>query len=556
MSLVPYTVTALQRDVADAALTGKQVIASAVITMTTNPDGVAAVMYDDAAGNGGATSKTTSANGFTVVWVEAGAYTLSVNGTTSQVNIGKKEVTTSQLIGQSNNYQVGDTVTTLGYTTAGDGGAAQWVKTATTGTISQSPAQLGNAILNDANGNQWTLVSLSNESQLGGFSANTIVNNNLVFQAFFNAMPDTGGTYSIVGGDYTLTLGTSFTVSNKAITLKLINSLLPDNLPVVVKKSGLYSLPESSFQANRNVRVHEFLDASNSTASTSSRQYVSHTTGFLPESGDTTEVEFRGISYDIGTNALDLDVEVRGIKGRVYADGGGSNVRGMYSFVEAFIGSGFTGLLTGFLSTIYKNGNATGETVGIRSHVDQGCTAAYQAAGAGVTPTDTVSFGYSCRTGTGQPLLPTVACFQAHGGGSGDMFLGYKSNTDVSLTTAPYRVKNDGTTKTVSTYTNQITIADDGVTIIIAPFQSGMIEVFAQNAGGFFGKCYFRVAGSPLALEAYAGSLTSFTTGALTGTTGVDGETTISADGAGNIYIENRTGADREYVWAFVGKTV
>jgi len=159
MSLVPYTVTALQRDVADAALTGKQVIATAVVTMTTNPDGVVAVMYDDAVGTNGATSKLTNANGFVVVWVEAGAYSLSVNGTTSQVNIGKKEVTTTQLITQSNTYQVGNTVTTVGYAAAGDGGDAQWVKTATTGTVSQAPSSTTPTVLNDADGNQWAKVA-------------------------------------------------------------------------------------------------------------------------------------------------------------------------------------------------------------------------------------------------------------------------------------------------------------------------------------------------------------------------------------------------------------
>jgi len=49
-------------------------------------------------------------------------------------------------------------VETLGYTTEGDGGGASWKKTATTGTASQSPAQLVDALLNDASGNQWALV--------------------------------------------------------------------------------------------------------------------------------------------------------------------------------------------------------------------------------------------------------------------------------------------------------------------------------------------------------------------------------------------------------------
>jgi hypothetical protein len=67
--------------------------------------------------------------------------------------------TTEQLIQLSNTYNVGQVLTTSGYATVGDGGGAQWVKTATTGTVSQSPAQLADGLLNDAGGNQWALIS-------------------------------------------------------------------------------------------------------------------------------------------------------------------------------------------------------------------------------------------------------------------------------------------------------------------------------------------------------------------------------------------------------------
>ena len=48
---------------------------------------------------------------------------------------------------------------TSGFTTSGDGGSAKWKQNGVTGqTPSQTPAQLGDALLNDANGNQWGLV--------------------------------------------------------------------------------------------------------------------------------------------------------------------------------------------------------------------------------------------------------------------------------------------------------------------------------------------------------------------------------------------------------------
>jgi hypothetical protein len=73
-----------------------------------------------------------------------------------------KVSTTEKFISSfSGSVPVGTIVETLGYTTEGDGGGASWTKTATTGTASQSPAQLGNALLNDASGNQWALAPAS-----------------------------------------------------------------------------------------------------------------------------------------------------------------------------------------------------------------------------------------------------------------------------------------------------------------------------------------------------------------------------------------------------------
>jgi len=67
-----------------------------------------------------------------------------------------KVSTTEKFISSfSGSVSVGTIVETLGYTTEGDGGGASWKKTATTGTASQSPAQLNGFTLNDGNGNQW-----------------------------------------------------------------------------------------------------------------------------------------------------------------------------------------------------------------------------------------------------------------------------------------------------------------------------------------------------------------------------------------------------------------
>jgi hypothetical protein len=80
MSLVPYTITALERDVADADASGKQVIVGATCSMFIQPANTAVQLYDNAAGSNGSTAKTTGANGQVVVFVDAGTYIVSVNG--------------------------------------------------------------------------------------------------------------------------------------------------------------------------------------------------------------------------------------------------------------------------------------------------------------------------------------------------------------------------------------------------------------------------------------------------------------------------------------------
>jgi hypothetical protein len=184
MSLVAYTITALERDVADATASGKQVIVGATCSMYSQPSDTVVTLYDDAAGSNGSTAKVTSENGQVVVYVEPGEYRLSVNGIDSFITIGgSAKITTVDLIALDSASNVGDVIDTTGYSVAGDGGGAQWVSVAATGAASQSPSQLGDALLNDANGNQWALVgNCVNIEALGG-KADGVTDNTLVTDA-------------------------------------------------------------------------------------------------------------------------------------------------------------------------------------------------------------------------------------------------------------------------------------------------------------------------------------------------------------------------------------
>ncbi len=67
---------------------------------------------------------------------------------------------TGFLLSKSSAPTTSDTVTFQGYAAIGDGGGATWQHNGVTGqTASQSPAQLADALLNDASGNQWALVA-------------------------------------------------------------------------------------------------------------------------------------------------------------------------------------------------------------------------------------------------------------------------------------------------------------------------------------------------------------------------------------------------------------
>lgn len=94
-------------------------------------------------------------------------------------------------------------VEVLGFSAAGDGGAAQWRKTGVTGlTASQTPAQLGDAKLTDANGHEWAFVGNTIDPlQLGASTSGdnlAVINVALVYASSVGgSVVSTGGTYEI-----------------------------------------------------------------------------------------------------------------------------------------------------------------------------------------------------------------------------------------------------------------------------------------------------------------------------------------------------------------------
>ena len=147
--------------------------------------------------------------------------------------------TTANLIGSSNTFTVGKVITTLGYYIEGDGGGAQWIKTATTGEVLQSPALLGDALLNDANGNQWGLVidEAINIKSLGG--SYSLTDNLSVINAAVASFTNTGEILFPDDGDSIYTVS-SKPNSKEGVVFEFIgsakfnsNALYPDGTVIL-----------------------------------------------------------------------------------------------------------------------------------------------------------------------------------------------------------------------------------------------------------------------------------------------------------------------------------
>ena len=154
MALVPHLVTALEQS-NDPNVNTLNTVSGAVVSLFNSQD-QAVLLYDDETGANPSTTKITDSSGQVVVWVAAGEYDERVNGGVKRrVSVGNEEITTAQLIDRNRASQAGDIVTTSGYLSEGDGGSTSWVRTASTGTPSQSPQDRNDGTLTDANGAVW-----------------------------------------------------------------------------------------------------------------------------------------------------------------------------------------------------------------------------------------------------------------------------------------------------------------------------------------------------------------------------------------------------------------
>lgn len=103
----------------------------------------------------------------------------------------------------------------------------------------------------------------------------------------------------------------------------------------------------------------------------------------------------------------------------------------------------------------------------------------------------------------------------------------------------------------VSTFT----LADDAATSYTPPQVRGLAILYARTLGTTTSAAIinYRADATPFCFGILLQSNAEVATGALAGTTGTDGKTTISAHTDGKIYIENRRGSDMYYGIIFMG---
>ncbi len=161
--------------------------------------------------------------------------------------------TTTDLINGKPIYDLDRVIETSGFTTAGDGGAGKWKQNGITGqTPSQTPAQLGDALLNDASGNQWALCGESINCLQFGADSSGLIDSRSAIQANIDA----GVKVNIPSGEFLigepgLRVGDNVFIegAGKKITkLKKIPGIT--NLdPIIREKDGF--LPVNNFNMQR-----------------------------------------------------------------------------------------------------------------------------------------------------------------------------------------------------------------------------------------------------------------------------------------------------------------
>lgn len=381
-----------------------------------------------------------------------------------------------------------------------------------------------------------------------------VTDDTAAIQAAIDYLPADGGNINFPLGNYSASAG-PFTAGTKIINYSGVGATLPTGLPGASITSGYKSVNFNTRGSAKPGSFNYFVDYGNSLTSSTSAQNSAafHVEGTYPDQADHAgQSFFHAYSFNLTTQETTADMgEVRGVKGSVKADGGSATIRGIHSTAEAY--NGHTGVVRGLFGTADRSDQPDGVNVGgsqavaIGGQVGAACLSAFIAES--FFGPQRPSYGYLVVRGGDSAILPEVACFEGHGGGNGSI---YRGTRNASSSDVIFDVDNKARVMARSYYSGRTTIADDAVatiTLDIASGRSGVIIVFALDQSQTWGQAFFRANAVPACQSMSEGTFLSFTTGPLTGTTGVDGELTVSALDNGTLQIENRKGSSSTVAW-------
>ena len=198
---------------------------------------------------------------------------------------------TTDVIANSTAYAADKVIITNGYAISGDGGGGQWKQNGVTGqTPSQSPSDLVDSLINDANGDQWELVNdVFNVKSLGAINSTTIANDSTsAFAALAAACLRTKKEWE-AHGDFYVEKAEMYTTGHGDLTLHSINNeqsygvltVLPDPADLASEavseintllplSKGLSNIPSLGIYENKFIRVatsERYINRKNSTTS-------------------------------------------------------------------------------------------------------------------------------------------------------------------------------------------------------------------------------------------------------------------------------------------------
>jgi hypothetical protein len=386
-------------------------------------------------------------------------------------------------------------------------------------------------------------VNVADHGAVTGGAAGALLT---AFQAAIDALPSNGGQIFVPEGTYTNLVPGSLDVGSKVVTWVSLGATLPDDMPGAVLSSGLFSINDWSGNTNRNGEVQNFINLGEVDPPNSRRDRAFHVSGFLNDNpAATSDRVLAAYSFNLGTDHDDLEGgDVRGLYGKVYADGGQANLRAIRVLAEGY--NGHTGNLSGLLATVVYTDETVGDpgSVGnsyaVRGSVGAGTTGCFEASSFGGI--NRPSFGYVIADGS-NALRPEVACFQGHGGGNGDIFRGVVSDSD---STEIFAVEKTGKVFGQSYRSGQANIAQDSVLSITPVNTSGIVRAFFNDVDESFVTFFYRASGTHICKSAGTnGTNTTLNAGTVPdGTTGDANKLNVFV-ASGQIHFENQQAATR-----------